>query len=142
MHTLYYWASIVSGGANAFLLGIWWCIASARIAPSSRMSYVLRSCAGLIVAVAAAEGAKAAVLWPNHPTFPSGHEAFGASLAVSLGQDRRRWLAISIGACAVSGWGLILWRVHMPVDVAAGALLGALATMAAFAGYKRRSDSA
>lgn len=136
MHTLYYWASIVSGGANAFLLGIWCCVAFTRIAPSSRKGYILRSCAGLIVAVGLSEAAKAAVLWPHHPTFPSGHEAFGVSLTVSLAQDRRWWLAVGIGACVLLAWGLLTWRVHAPVDMAAGAFLGAFLTAVAFYGYR------
>ena len=62
---------------------------------------------------------------PDNPSFPSGHSAtaFAAATAVAIISPRLRPWALGIAA-AVALSRLYL-RVHFPLDVMAGALLGA-----------------
>ena len=71
---------------------------------------------------------------PDNPSFPSGHAAtaFAAATAIALISPRARPYALALaGAVALSR---VYLRVHYPLDVLAGALLGAgLGALAALA---------
>ena len=64
------------------------------------------------------------VATPDNPSFPSGHAAtaFAAAAAIAVLCPRLRWPAIALaGAIALSR---VYLRVHFPLDIAAGAVLG------------------
>ena len=62
---------------------------------------------------------------PGNPSFPSGHSAtaFAAATAVAILSPRLRVPALAIAAAV--GLSRVYLRVHFPLDVFAGALLGA-----------------
>jgi undecaprenyl-diphosphatase len=62
---------------------------------------------------------------PDNPSFPSGHSstAFAAATAVAILCPRLRVPALVIAAAV--GLSRVYLRVHFPLDVVAGALLGA-----------------
>ncbi len=62
---------------------------------------------------------------PDNPSFPSGHSAtaFAAATAVAILCPRLRPAALAIAAAVALS--RVYLRVHFPLDVAAGALLGA-----------------
>jgi undecaprenyl-diphosphatase len=68
-------------------------------------------------------GALAAL--PDNPSFPSGHSAtaFAAATAVAILCPRLRVLALAIAAAVALS--RVYLRVHFPLDVVAGALVGA-----------------
>ncbi len=70
---------------------------------------------------------------PDNPSFPSGHSAtaFAAATAVAIVSPRLRWPALAIAAAvAISR---VYLRVHFPLDILAGAALGAgLGALCAF----------
>ena len=62
---------------------------------------------------------------PGNPSFPSGHSttAFAAATAVAILSPRLRPLAL--GLAAAVALSRVYLRVHFPLDVLAGAVLGA-----------------
>ena len=62
---------------------------------------------------------------PDNPSFPSGHSAtaFAAATAVAIVSPRLRVPALAIAAAV--GLSRVYLRVHFPLDVVAGALVGA-----------------
>ena len=62
---------------------------------------------------------------PGNPSFPSGHSttAFAAATAVAILSPRLRPLAF--GLAAAVALSRVYLRVHFPLDVLAGAVLGA-----------------
>jgi undecaprenyl-diphosphatase len=62
---------------------------------------------------------------PDNPSFPSGHSAtaFAAATAVAILSPRLRPVALAIAAAVALS--RVYLRVHFPLDVAAGALVGA-----------------
>ena len=76
------------------------------------------------VATGLAELGKALVIWPGHPTFPSGHEAFGAATAMCIVARKGYWLPIVMILLLALAWGLVTVNFHSIVDVAAGLVLG------------------
>jgi undecaprenyl-diphosphatase len=74
---------------------------------------------------------------PENASFPSGHAAtaFAAATAIAILSPRMRPYAL--GLAAAVALSRVYLRVHYPLDVLAGALLGAgLGALAAFAALK------
>ena len=92
--------------------------------PGSFFPFWLRSAAGLGLAVGLAESGKYFVVWPGHPSFPSGHETFALSLATSLVIWDRRWLALALPLAALQAWVLIIAHFHQPPDVVGSLFVG------------------
>jgi undecaprenyl-diphosphatase len=62
---------------------------------------------------------------PDNPSFPSGHAAtaFAAATAIAILSPRARPYAL--GLAAAVALSRVYLRVHFPLDIAAGALIGA-----------------
>ena len=62
---------------------------------------------------------------PGNPSFPSGHSAtaFAAATAIAIVSPRLRPWALAIAAAVALS--RVYLRVHFPLDVVAGALVGA-----------------
>jgi membrane-associated phospholipid phosphatase len=75
-----------------------------------------------------AEAGKKWQVWPGHPWFPSGHEAFAASAAACLVLlYGRAWLTAALPAAGLMGWALVAAGYHAVPDVLAAAVYGPLA---------------
>jgi undecaprenyl-diphosphatase len=77
------------------------------------------------------------VALPENASFPSGHSAtaFAAATAIAILSPRMRPYAL--GLAAAIALSRVYLRVHFPIDVIAGALLGAgLGAVAAFAALR------
>ena len=80
---------------------------------------------------------------PGNPSFPSGHSAtaFAAATAVALICPKLRFWAL--GLAAAVALSRVYLRVHYPLDVFAGALLGAvLGALAALAARRLLAGAA
>jgi undecaprenyl-diphosphatase len=80
---------------------------------------------------------------PGNPSFPSGHSAtaFAAATAVALICPKLRFWAL--GLAAAVALSRVYLRVHYPLDVVAGALLGAgLGALAALAAMRLLAGAA
>jgi membrane-associated phospholipid phosphatase len=115
---------------NPFLIGAWVSLVIARTGTKSQRSFAASSIIALAFSVSLAELGKAHGVWPGDPGFPSGHETFGASVAVSLLRADRRWTLLAAAACLLLAWALVFAHYHKPVDVFGGLALGTLVTMA------------
>ena len=74
---------------------------------------------------------------PDNPSFPSGHSAtaFAAATAVAILCPRLRPFALAIAAAVALS--RVYLRVHFPLDVVAGSLIGAaLGALCAFAALR------
>jgi membrane-associated phospholipid phosphatase len=67
---------------------------------------------------------RSALVWPEHPSFPSGHETFGLCAATSLVFWDRRWLVIVLPLTILLAWALVAAHFHRPIDVAGALLVG------------------
>ena len=83
----------------------------------------LRSFFGIGIGAALAEIGKRLVIWPHHPSFPSGHETLALAAGTCLALWNPRWLALALPLAAVQAAALVIGHFHRPSDVA-----GALAT--------------
>lgn len=82
------------------------------------------------VAVGLAKLGKAILVWPMHPSFPSGHTAFSAAAMTLLTLHfGARWLLPSFLAVALMGFSLVYGGWHSRIDVLGGALLGFLISL-------------
>jgi membrane-associated phospholipid phosphatase len=99
--------------------------------------WIFGTAAGLALSVALAEYGKSHQIWTGHAEFPSGHEAFGASLATSLVVLDRRWAPAAAVIAAALAWALVSARYHAPIDVLAAALLAVVVTTLTHVGVAR-----
>lgn len=63
---------------------------------------------------------------PLEPSFPSGHAAFFFGLAFAVWQMNRTWGIWYLVAAFLNSFARVFVGVHWPLDVAAGAVIGAL----------------
>lgn len=131
------WGMVTLAGATALL----WFLSRPGSSPRSKLAAVS---AGLATAVALLASAALGHLWyhprpfADHPdatlllvphqadnSFPSDHAAAAFALASAVIAFHRRLGAAFLAGAALVGIDRILVGVHYPVDVAAGALVGA-----------------
>ncbi len=67
---------------------------------------------------------------PLEPAFPSGHAAFFFGLAFAVWQVNRTWGVWYLIAAFLNGFARVFVGIHWPLDVAAGAVIGALSALA------------
>lgn len=139
MDTFHYATASITHGANPFLIGWWICAVSLGVTPKPRRRYVLGMISAAIIAVAAMEVAKSRVIWPLHPTFPSGHEAFAAVMLVGLWYAKRIWGIVAGAGCIVLGVGLVIHRAHQPIDLVGGFFAGLVIAAATLAACRLRA---
>jgi len=121
-------ARILADVTNPLLALLWVVALVASHRRPGILLWVLASAAGLAMAVMLAEYGKHHHVWPHHPSFPSGHETFGTSVATSLVWRDPRWLPVALLAAATLAWALVAARYHTGVDVAGAAVLGPVVT--------------
>ena len=88
---------------------------------------------------------KALEVWPGHPLFPSGHTAYGVSVAISLVTLDRRWTRVVVPLLALLAVALVLAAYHIPLDIVGGAGVGVVVSAAVWRGRRawvRRSGRA
>jgi len=101
------------------------CAAAAATGAASLLTGVLKDAVGRARPPVAEPGLGSLTPIPGNPSFPSGHSAtaFAAATAVAILCPRLRPFALAIAAAV--GLSRIYLRVHFPLDVVAGGLLGA-----------------
>lgn len=110
---------------GTFLL-LRWKLAALMVAAAMVTSVILASPLSFLVAKTRPEGSLA----ESVPTsFPSGHTAMAATLAVIFGFMVRHWIAWVLGVVWVvlMAWGRTYLQAHWLTDVIAGACLGVIA---------------
>ncbi len=75
-------------------------------------------------------------VWPGHPLFPSGHTAYGVSVAISLVTLDRRWTRVVVPLLALLLVALVLAVYHVPVDIVGGAGVGMAITATVWLGRR------
>ena len=96
---------------------------------------------GIGLAVLAAEAGKRYMVWPGHPTFPSGHETFALAAGTLLIRHDVRWIAPVLPLTILLAWALVEAQFHFPVDVAGALLTGPpLALLGAWLLTSRRAS--
>ncbi|MBV9848391.1 MAG: hypothetical protein JO250_01770 [Armatimonadetes bacterium] len=100
------------------------CVALAPVRSPRPGAFWARGVAGIGLAVAAAEAGKHWVVWPGHPTFPSGHETFALAAGTLLIRRDSRWLLPVLPLSLLLAWALVEAHYHQPVDVAGALLTG------------------
>lgn len=103
-----------------------WKLAALMVAAAMVASVILASPLAALVAKTRPEGSLA----ESVPTsFPSGHTAMAATLAVIFGLMFRHWIAWVLGVfwVVLMAWGRTYLQAHWLTDVVAGALLGVIA---------------
>ncbi|HEX5322819.1 MAG TPA: phosphatase PAP2 family protein [Capsulimonadaceae bacterium] len=118
------WARILSSAINPLFVVLWlialwvaWRRKDTRLGP-----YCLASLAGLLVSYLVVHGFRWLGLWTEYPEFPSGHEAFAASIGTSLVILDARLLAVTLPLLGILGVALVRAHYHVPLDIA-GALI-------------------
>jgi undecaprenyl-diphosphatase len=99
--------------------------AAAATGVASMVTHVLKEAFGRARPPVADPGLGSLTSIPGNPSFPSGHSAtaFAAATAVAILCPRLRPAALVIAAAVALS--RVYLRVHFPLDVIAGALLGA-----------------
>ena len=95
-----------------------------RQARRDALRFWLAAAAGIGLAVLLAEAGKEHVVWPGHPSFPSGHETFGLACATSLVWRDRRWLPVVLPLSLALAWALVAAHYHDTRDVVGALLTG------------------
>jgi len=90
-----------------------------------------------LVAAAVTWAGKTLEVWPDNPLFPSGHTAFGVTIAVFLAGRDRRWMPWVVTLVALTAVALVLANYHVPVDVAGGLIVGIAVGAGAFVAMAR-----
>jgi len=80
--------------------------------------------AAIVIASSIAENGKTLSIWPGHPTFPSGHESFGAAAATCLICYDRDWAWLVVPILVLFGWALVTAGYHDPEDIYGAIVLG------------------
>lgn len=99
--------------------------AAAAVGAASLLTHLLKEAFGRARPPVGEPGFSPLVPLPDNPSFPSGHSAtaFAAATAIAILCPRLRPFALAIAlAVAISR---VYLRVHFPLDVLAGSLLGA-----------------
>jgi membrane-associated phospholipid phosphatase len=120
------------------------CLAGTGFASRARFpifKYWAACVLGIGAAVILAESGKYFVVWPGHPSFPSGHESFAISASVGLAAADRRWLWAVIPICLLMAWSLVSAGYHHPIDVAGAAIIAPWPPLAVFRFLRRRSST-
>ncbi len=99
--------------------------AAAAAGAASLVVHVMKEAFGRARPPVADPGLGSLTAIPGNPSFPSGHSAtaFAAATAVAILCPRLRPAALALAAAV--GLSRIYLRVHFPLDVIAGALIGA-----------------
>ncbi len=66
---------------------------------------------------------------PRDPAFPSGHTAAAIALAVTIYFHNKKLGIVFIIAAILIGIGRVLARVHYPIDILGGAIVGTLVAL-------------
>jgi membrane-associated phospholipid phosphatase len=79
------------------------------------------------VPVVLAELGKHCIVWPNHPSFPSGHMTLTAATNIAFIRLRNKaWAALTTPFVVIMFWSLIASKAHTPIDTLAGFVLGTI----------------
>jgi membrane-associated phospholipid phosphatase len=105
-------------------------------------AYCLASIAGLLVSYLIVHGFRWLKLWPAYPEFPSGHEAFGASIGTSLALLNVKWLVIVLPLLAILGVALVRAHYHVPLDIAGALIVSPLLTWCSHLVVRKKSRTA
>lgn len=111
--------------------------AAAATVAASTVTHVLKEAFGRSRPPVSDPGLGSLTPLPGNPSFPSGHSAtaFAAATAVAILCPRLRPAALAIAAAVALS--RVYLRVHFPLDVIAGGLLGAaLGALCAFAALR------
>ena len=111
--------------------------AAAATVAASTVTHVLKEAFGRARPPVDEPGLGALTALPGNPSFPSGHSAtaFAAATAVAILCPRLRPFALAIAAAVALS--RVYLRVHFPLDVVAGSLIGAaLGALCAFAALR------
>lgn len=95
-----------------------------RLPWAGAVRFWLAAAVGIGLAVLLAEAGKSSVVWPGHPSFPSGHETFGLACATSLLWRGRRWLPVVLPLALALAWALVTAHYHKTPDVFGALLTG------------------
>ena len=121
-------SSVALALANAVNPVLAACLVSApRVTPrraDPAWRFWARAAVGIGVAVLLAEAGKRGEVWPQHPTFPSGHETFALATATFLARRDPRWLTVALPLLLLLAWALVAAHFHRPLDVAGALLVG------------------
>jgi membrane-associated phospholipid phosphatase len=117
-------ARFLSSAINPIFVVLWLgaLVYERRRGRAGLAQYALASILGVVVSYLVVHGFRWLKLWPAYPEFPSGHEAFAASLGTSLALGNVRWLVVVVPLLAVLGVALVCAHYHVPLDIA-GALV-------------------
>ncbi|HEY3328988.1 MAG TPA: hypothetical protein VGK19_03120 [Capsulimonadaceae bacterium] len=113
------------------LLWLWLVVGLFRSRDNSRWRWVLASLLGVAICVAGVHLLRAEPVWPGHPYFPSGHEAFAASVATSIAwRFGVRWGALAALCASILAPSLVLAGFHEVWDVVASLVVCPVVTIA------------
>ncbi|MGI4790207.1 MAG: phosphatase PAP2 family protein [Janthinobacterium lividum] len=133
----------LTNGINTVLILL---VAAAPLLPQPKrrnngaIEFWLRSLLGIGIGVVLAETGKRIVLWPGHPSFPSGHETLALAAGVCLVVRSPRWAAAAVPIAALQAWALVAGHFHRPIDIAGALITGILPPLGCHL-WKRSSAS-